>query len=212
MIGKPQNSPVGKTFIPDQIEYIIDSWNTEKGLPVNGVNTVTQTKDGYLWLGSEEGLVRYNGSDFVVFNSKNNPAFKDSFITSLYSGNSDTLWIGTRLGTLIRYSDKKFKGYTLPEVNNKQISAIVDDKKGNVWLGGIETGLIKFDGEKTKLYTIKDGLVNNDIKCFSLDSKGGIWIGTVDGLSYFKAGKFINYSGLNGAVNNNIRSIYKILT
>ena len=207
IIGKPQHSPVGKTFIPDQIEYIIDSWNTEKGLPVNGVNTLTQTKDGYLWLGSEEGLVRYNGSDFVVFNSKNNPAFKDSFITSLYSDQSDTLWIGTRMGTLIRYSDKKFKGFTLPAVNNKQINAIVNDKKGNVWIGGIETGLIKFDGEKTKVYTIKDSLVNNDIKCFSLDANGGIWIGTVDGLSYFKAGKFINYNGLNGSVNNNIRSI-----
>lgn len=205
--GKAQRKVVAKTFMPDQIEYIIDSWNTEKGLPVNGVNIVTQTKDGYLWLGSEEGLVRYNGSDFVVFNSKNTPAFQDSFITSLYCDNGDTLWIGTRAGYIIKYFDQKFTGYTIPELKNKQINAIFTDKQGNVWIGGAETGLVKFNGVKAKVYTIREGLINNDIKSLFQDTKGGIWIGTVNGLSHFDSEKFINYAVANGSTVNYIRSI-----
>src|ERR1035437_6034671 len=77
--SKAQNLNGFKTILPNQNEYTIDSWNSEKGLPVNGVNVLAQTHDGYLWLGTEEGLIRYDGSDFVVYNSKNAPAFKDSF-------------------------------------------------------------------------------------------------------------------------------------
>ena len=205
--GIAQPKAVPKTFMPDQIEYIIDSWNSEKGLPVNGVNGVTQTKDGYLWLGSEEGLVRYNGSDFVVFNSKNTPAFQDSFITSLHSDNDNTLWIGTRTGYLIKYEDKKFTGYSIPELKNKQINAIFTDKQGNVWIGGADAGLVKFDGVKTKVYKIEQGLINNDIKCLYQDPKGGIWIGTVNGLSYLESEKFLNYQVANGSTVNYIRSI-----
>ena len=205
--GMAQQKAVPKTFMPDQIEYIIDNWNAEKGLPVNGVNAVTQTNDGYLWLGSEEGLVRYNGSDFMVFNSKNTPAFQDSFITSINNSNDGTLWVGTRTGNLIKYEDQKFTGYSIPELKNKQINAIFTDKKGNVWIGGAEAGLIKFDGIKAQVYKIGQGLINNDIKCLYQDPKGGIWIGTVNGLSFFDSKKFVNYVVANGSTVNYIRSI-----
>src|ERR1035437_298346 len=202
-----QQKAVPKTFMPDQLEYIIDSWNSEKGLPVNGVNAVTQTNDGYLWLGTEEGLVRYNGSDFVVFNSKNTPAFQDSFITSLKSNSDGTLWVGTMTGYLIKYENQKFTGYSIPELKNKQINAIFTDKQGNVWIGGAETGLIKFDGVKAKVYKTGQGLINNDIKCLYQDPQGGIWIGTVNGLSHFDSKKFVNYVVANGSTVNYIRSI-----
>ena len=205
--GVAQQKAVPKTFMPDQIEYIIDNWNSEKGLPVNGVNAVTQTKDGYLWLGSDEGLVRYNGSDFEVFNSKNTSAFQDSFITSIYSNNDGTLWVGTRNGFLIKYENQKFTGYSIPELKNKQINAIFTDKQGNVWIGGAEAGLVKFDGVKARVYKTGQGLINNDIKCLYQDLKGGIWIGTVNGLSHFDSGKFVNYIVANGSTANYIRSI-----
>jgi ligand-binding sensor domain-containing protein/signal transduction histidine kinase/CheY-like chemotaxis protein len=205
--SKAQHFSGFKTILPNQNEYIIDSWNTEKGLPVNGVNVLAQTHDGYLWLGTEEGLIRYNGSDFVVFNSKTTPAFKDSFITSLYCGFGDTLWIGTRTGKLIKYFNQKFTDYTIPGLNNKQINTIIADNTGIVWIGGAETGLIKFDGKKAKVYTIQQGLIDNHIKCLFPDSNGGIWIGTINGLSLFKSERFSNFTVTNGLAVNYIRSI-----
>jgi signal transduction histidine kinase/ligand-binding sensor domain-containing protein len=205
--GKAQRKVVAKTIMPFQDEYIIDSWDIEKGLPVNGGNVLAQTKDGYLWLGSEEGLIRYSGSDFVVFNSKNTPAFKDSFITGLDSGFGDILWIGTRTGGLIKYYNKKFTVYNIPELYNKQINALITDKKGNVWIGGAETGLIKFDGVKAKVYTTSDGLINNDIKSLFQDVNGYIWIGTVNGLSLFDSREFLNSVISNSSKVNYFRSI-----
>lgn len=196
-----------KTILPNQNEYTIDSWNSEKGLPVNGVNVLAQTPDGYLWLGTEEGLVRYNGSDFVVFNSKNTPAFNDSFITSLYCGIDGHLWIGTRTGKLIRYFAQKFSEYSIPELNNKQINSIITDEKGLIWIGGAETGLVKFDGEKAKVYGIHQGLIDNHIKSLYKDTGGRLWIGTVNGLSVLNSEKFTNFTISDGLNFNYVRSI-----
>ena len=205
--GKTQNLNGFKTILPNQNEYIIDSWNTEKGLPVNGVNVLAQTHDGYLWLGTEEGLVRYDGSDFVIYNSKNTPAFKDSFITSLFCGADDVLWIGTRTGRLIKYFKQKFFEYIIPELNNKQINSIITDRQGIIWIGGAETGLIKFDGKKRKIYSIKQGLIDNHIKSLFQGPNGEIWIGTVNGLSLFESEKITNFTINNGLSFNYIRSI-----
>ncbi|NWJ49501.1 MAG: response regulator [Bacteroidetes bacterium] len=205
--GRTQNLIAFKTILPNQNEYTIDSWNTEKGLPVNGVNVLAQTHDGYLWLGTEEGLIRYDGSDFVIYNSKNTPEFEDSFITSLFCGFDDILWIGTRTGKLIKYNGHKFSEYIIPDLNNKQINSILTDKQGSVWIGGAETGLIKFDGKKRKVYSIQQGLIDNHIKSLFQDPNGSIWIGTVNGLSLFESGKFTNYTVSNGLSFNYIRSI-----
>jgi len=83
----------------------------EDGLPQGRIQAISQTADGYLWIGTAGGLVRFDGLTFVVFDRSNTPAFADNSILSLLSKDG-VLWIGTEGGGLVRYSDKVFKAYS----------------------------------------------------------------------------------------------------
>src|SRR5258708_21452910 len=75
--------------------YTVDHWGTEEGLPNNEVIAITQTRDGYLWLGTLNGLVRFDGIHSEVFDENNTPALNSSRILSLFEDSQGNLWIGS---------------------------------------------------------------------------------------------------------------------
>ena len=95
-------------------QYALDHWGTEDGLPLNTVNKLIQTRDGYLWLGTQEGIARFDGLSFKIFD-KSNSALRNNNIPTLYEGRDGTLWIGTRGGGLTLYKDEQFSTYALIE-------------------------------------------------------------------------------------------------
>src|SRR5690349_13274882 len=76
-------------------QYLQDVWTSEDGLPQSSVLAIEQTPDGYLWLGTEEGLLRFDGSRFVKFNKQNVPALQSSEVRALLVDRRGVLWIGT---------------------------------------------------------------------------------------------------------------------
>ncbi len=68
---------------PTFAQFRFDHWTTEHGLPQNGINAITQTRDGYLWLATNDGLVRFDGVRFTVFNHGNTPGFENNRLNSL---------------------------------------------------------------------------------------------------------------------------------
>src|SRR5215813_9360638 len=70
-------------------------WLTENGLPQNTVQTIIQTRDGYIWIGTQEGLARFNGAGFTVFDKENTPQLKSNDVRALLEDRSGTLWIST---------------------------------------------------------------------------------------------------------------------
>src|SRR5690606_21602205 len=76
-------------------QYTLESWDTSDGLPHSTVQSIAQTRDGYLWLGTWEGLARYNGLEMRVFDRTNTPALGDSGIRVLLAARDGALWIGT---------------------------------------------------------------------------------------------------------------------
>src|SRR5882724_103635 len=83
-----------------QAQYRVDSWTTDNGLPQNVVSAVTQTQDGYLWLTTYDGLVRYDGVRFTVFNKSNSAGLTSNRFSVLFEDDDRTLWIGTIDGGL----------------------------------------------------------------------------------------------------------------
>ena len=79
-------------------QYGHTAWSTEHGLPQTTAQAITQSGDGYLWFGTEEGLVRFDGVRFTIFDMKNTVALKSNFITALLEDRLGNLWIGTRHG------------------------------------------------------------------------------------------------------------------
>ncbi len=89
-------------------DYLTDVWTSEKGLPDNSVTAITQTPDGYLWIGTFNGLVRFDGVRFVTFDPANTPALLHAHVRHLYVDSQGTLWINTYDGSLTTYRQGQF--------------------------------------------------------------------------------------------------------
>jgi ligand-binding sensor domain-containing protein/signal transduction histidine kinase len=93
-------------------QYRFDLLNTDNGLPQNSVYSILQTRDGYMWLTTLDGLVRYDGANLYVFNKANSPGIKSNRFTRLFEDRDGALWICTEDGGLTRYRDGVFTTYT----------------------------------------------------------------------------------------------------
>ena len=90
-------------------DYLIDGWDTEKGLPSSTVTAIAQTPDGYLWVGTYNGLARFDGARFVTFDPATKPALSQTRVQALFLDASGTLWINTFRGGLTSYRDGVFR-------------------------------------------------------------------------------------------------------
>jgi len=86
-------------------QYRFDSWTTDNGLPQNSIFSIIQTRDGYLWMSTFDGLVRFDGVQFKVFDKSNTKGLSTNRFTALYEDKDGTLWAGTTDGGLTRYRD-----------------------------------------------------------------------------------------------------------
>lgn len=96
---------------PKEITQYVQTTLTDKnGLPQNSTRCITQTKDGYIWFGTEEGLARFDGLHVTVFDTLHSSGLKDNYVNALAPGNDGSLWVGTRSG-LTRFQDGVFHTY-----------------------------------------------------------------------------------------------------
>ena len=117
-------------------QYGREVWRSEQGLPQNSVQALVQTRDGYLWLGTQEGLARFDGVRFVVFDKTNTPAIRHNSIQALLETRDGSLWIATFVGGLARLKDGQFTGYSTRDgLPDDQVLCLHEDKSGALWVG-----------------------------------------------------------------------------
>jgi hypothetical protein len=117
-------------------QYRFDSWTTDNGLPQNSVRSILQTRDGYLWLTTFDGLIRFDGVHFTVFNKSNTKGLSTNRFTALYEGKDGTLWVGTGDGGLTLYRDGVFTSYTIADgMPSGQVLAFAPDLNGELLIG-----------------------------------------------------------------------------
>jgi signal transduction histidine kinase/ligand-binding sensor domain-containing protein len=190
-------------------QYNHEVWRTEQGLPQDTVQAIVQTRDGYLWLGTEEGLARFDGVRFVVFDKRNTPALKSNTISALLEDKERNLWIGTNGGGLTRFSQGTFVTYTTKEgLSSDAVVALWEDHEGKLWIGTDGGGLSRFHNGRFEVYGTKDGLSNDTVFAISEDESGSLWIGTHGGLNRLQGGRFINYKTTDGLPSDVVRSTY----
>lgn len=127
-------------------QYRFDSWTTDNGLPQNGVRSITQSPDGYLWFTTFDGLVRFDGVKFTVFNKANSPGIVNNRFLSVLALPDGSVWAATEGGDLTILRDGKFTSYTADQVPEKSIYGFELDENGEV--------VINID---SKLYYLRDG-------------------------------------------------------
>jgi signal transduction histidine kinase/ligand-binding sensor domain-containing protein len=159
-------------------QYSVDAWTIDEGLPQNTVNAVLQTRDRYLWLGTYDGLARFDGVRFQVFNTTNTPALRSNGIRGLWEDRSGTLWVGTNGGGLVRYRDGVFSGVEGP-LKDALVWAIREDRQGNLWIGTSGAGLHRMAGGQFTREDIGPGA--DAVYAVQEDLAGTLWVGTHGG-------------------------------
>jgi len=117
-------------------QYHFDSWTADNGLPQNSIHSILQTHDGYLWLTTSDGLVRFDGVRFTVFNRSNTPGIRSNRFNSLYEGRDGTLWIGSEEAGLTRYRQGTFGSYPEQPGSGKKnwVTGLTGDAAGHLWV------------------------------------------------------------------------------
>ena len=112
-------------------QYTANRWGTADGLPQASVSAVAQTADGYIWLATEEGLVRFDGVRFTVFDTTNS-VLTDNYITTLHAGRDGSLWIRTG-ESLYRYTAGSMRSVCSGRSIGLSSSPILEDRSGAIW-------------------------------------------------------------------------------
>jgi ligand-binding sensor domain-containing protein/signal transduction histidine kinase len=199
----PAVTPVNRDF-----RYNVRIWQTDDGLPQNSVWAIAQTSDGYLWVGTKEGLARFDGLRFTTLEEKAAPELKHGWITALCACRDGSLWIAVdgygvvrlKAGTYLHLSESD----GLP---SNQTRCLLEAKDGSIWIGG-ELGLTRFKGGKLTNFNEKNGLGDNSVRSLCEDRQGSIRIATMRGLSCLdKSGAIRTFNVGLGSIGNALRFV-----
>ena len=177
-------------------QYVLDNWQILQGLPQSSAQTIARTPDGYLWVGTQEGLARFDGVRFVVFDHANEPAIPDKHISVLHVDAAGRLWIGTRAGIAL-YEQGHMKALSVaPALAQAYVRDIVEGKQGRIWVG-TESGLFGIGAGTAVSIDSTSGLPDSRIRALLADRDGVLWIGTAAGARRFDGSRFedLNFGG-----------------
>jgi signal transduction histidine kinase/ligand-binding sensor domain-containing protein/CheY-like chemotaxis protein len=175
-------------------QYGIDVWQAKQGLPYSTITSIAQTPDGYLWLGTPNGLVKFNG---VTFTPIEQESLKEG-IWNLMVSRDGSLWVCTNGRGLVKVKDDTFTTYTSNDgLSTNRIRATYETKEGVIWVGNHEGGVdIIKDGKITKIQN--EIIAKETITTIYQDRAGTIWLGARNGLYKFSNGSFNKYVLFHG--------------
>lgn len=157
-------------FTPYQ-DYLYRVWSVESGLPQISVQVMVQDADGFIWMGTQNGLARFDGAQFDVFNTANSPELPSNLVTALLIDDTQQLWIGTSSG-LVKRVGQHFVPVTTGRVG--RINALAKSADGDIWVGADQ--LYRINADTLQVFSDHRGEV------FSLlDSAQGLWVGANNG-------------------------------
>ncbi len=174
--------------LPGAPGFVHEVFTAGDGLPATGIAQVLQTRDGFLWLATFDGLVRFDGAHFEVFDSDRIPALGSNRIYNLAEARDGALWIRTEQGHLVRYGDGVFTACAAPKEGRADCSLrqagapgytlLQADRSGTLWAGGPD-GTFRVEGGG--LREVPELKIPAPTFIF-LDRTGGLWIGRREAL------------------------------
>jgi ligand-binding sensor domain-containing protein/signal transduction histidine kinase len=157
--------------------YTARSWQSQNGLPGETVQSFSQTPDGYLWVGTSEGLVRFDGAHFTLFSRENTPALRESSVFCLHTARDGRLWIGTEGGGLAEMHNGTFRAYTTADgMSGNFVRSLFEDRAGTLWVATDE-GLFRMEGSRFIRVDDQPQMPANSFHAIAEDDAGRIWAG-----------------------------------
>lgn len=167
---------------PD-LRFSVKSWGTEEGLPQNSIIAMTQSRDGYLWLGTQNGLVRFDGTRFTVFDENNTPGLENSRIVRIFEDSRTNLWVGTESAGVALVKDGKVKSLDLGRGSRSgRLMSACEDATGAVWLYTADGQLARFHNGAADVWNAGGRNISN-CRAVIAENSGPVWAGMDTSLS-----------------------------
>ncbi len=177
-------------------QYAHTAWRIQDGVLSGTANAISQTTDGYLWIGTEAGLVRFDGVRFVPWSSPDGKHLPSSNVTSLLGARDGSLWIGME-GGLSHWDNQHLTNYL---VKPERINSIIEDRSGTVWFvrsrgSDMDGGLCQIIGTSTRCFGKADGGPGADLASSLVeDTLGNLWIGASSTFVRWKPGSSTTFT------------------
>jgi ligand-binding sensor domain-containing protein/signal transduction histidine kinase len=191
-------------------QFIQDNWQIEDGLLINSILSQVKSPNGYHWLATYDGLIRFDGWSFKVYSQRTHPQIPTNSILCIQGDKAGNLWIATSGGGVLKMAGEEI---SLLEQNqyapNPSVTTLAEDANGHIWVG-TRGGLGLIVNNTYAYFPEIDRLKNLHIYKVYFDSKGSLWIGTMgEGLWQLQNGMLRQYTTAHGLVNNSIRSLFE---
>ena len=169
--------PVAKELAPADWNYSARSWQAQNGLPGETVQSFAQTPDGFLWVGTSEGLFRFDGANFTLFSHENTPAIRENSVFCLLAGRDGRLWIGTDGGGLVEMHNGVFTAFTPSDgFTDGFVRALFEDRGGALWVA-TDSGLFRVKAGKVNRVDNRPDMPTNGFHGLFEDHSGRMWVG-----------------------------------
>ncbi len=187
--------------------YVRDTWGAQDGLPHDAIRAIVQTRDGYIWLGTAAGVVRFDGIDFKNFGRRAFPELPSDFVLSLVEGPEGALWAGFVNGGVHKLRDGVWQSFEEADrLSHQSINTLFADSEGTIWAGAMQ-GLFTIKGGHVEALSheeLRDARVEELIE----DDAGRIWVATHnDGLFRIGDEGIRRFGTLEGMPENSITSL-----
>jgi ligand-binding sensor domain-containing protein/signal transduction histidine kinase len=169
--------PVAKEPASAEWNYSARSWQAQNGLPGETVQAFAQTADGFLWVGTSEGLFRFDGANFTLFSHENTPALRENSVLCLRTGRDGRLWIGTDGGGLVEMHNGSFRAFTPSDgFTDGFIRALFEDRGGALWVA-TDSGLFRVKAGRVDRADKWPDMPTSGFHNVFEDHSGRIWVG-----------------------------------
>lgn len=164
--------------------YGLTAWTIESGLPAGTVFAMAQDRTGYLWLGTSEGLIRFDGYQFTEWVDTGAPALPGTSVSALITSRDDSFWIAfSDMRGVTRVQAGRLVTYAGNEVPARSITMLIEDSRGAIWAGG-PGGVAVFEQGRWRTIGLDEGLLDPEVTGLYEDRHGGMWAGTASGVFY----------------------------
>ncbi len=177
-------------------QFGLDHWTSKEGLPQNSVQSVIQDQSGYLWLATQEGMVRFDGEEFTTFDSGDLPGLSTGGIELLAQTGDASIWVASMSGGLTRIRDGIVSPFEGPEVlrSSADLLALHTGLSGQLWIGTLHQGLYRWHPDSVERVETPKWLDALGYLSLTESRDGSLWVGTNRGLKHYINGTWSDAS------------------
>jgi ligand-binding sensor domain-containing protein/signal transduction histidine kinase len=172
--------------IPVTTDYRLTTWQRDDGLPHSTVSAIAQTRAGYLWIGTHEGLTRFYGVEFEHYPARTTPGLASDYIECLTADTDGTLWIGLERGGVARWKEGTFEALAPLSSYSNRVYSLTRSGPGEVWAGLSNGRIMRFKNGRWETLGANEGFPARGRVVCHADTDGRTWFASHDSFGYFE--------------------------